>query len=179
LGFIASLVRINLYFVWLSAIFIIIYAFFEQLIKTIILNIRRLQEKKETPIYGLSLGLGFGTVFTPFLIIAATTALKIDITGISLITIGTIGIILFHGATGAYIGYGVYEGKLLKYLFIAILLQLPFNVIFDLTRNYAHAYYIYFQFGLFIYGGLIFWYVLTRIIPNLLKQGELRKRTKN
>jgi hypothetical protein len=179
LGFIASLVRIQLGPIPLLIVFIILLAFFEQLIKTIVLNIGRLQEKIATPIYGLSLGLGFGTVFTPFLIIAATTSADVDIVVVSLITIGTIGIILFHGATGAYIGYGIFEGKLIKYLFIAIVLQLPFNVILDLTRYLEDEYYAYYQIGLVIYGGLIFWYVLTKIIPKLLKQGEKRKRTKS
>jgi hypothetical protein len=177
LGFIASLVRIQIGAAPLLVVFILLFAFFEQLMKTIVLNIGRLQEKKVTPIYGLSLGLGFGTVFTPFLIIAAASAIEIDIIGVSLITIGTIGIILFHGATGAYIGYGIYERKLIKYLLVAIVLQLPFNVIFDLTRYYEDTRYIYYQAGLVIYGGLIFCYVLTRVLPRLLEQGERRKRT--
>ena len=69
LGVIAAVVRLRINAEPLVIVFLILYAFFEQLFKTIILNIRRLQLKKETVIYGLSLGLGFGSSFTPFLII--------------------------------------------------------------------------------------------------------------
>ena len=42
--------------------FIVLFPLLEQLFKTIFLNIRRLQEKQVTIIYGLTLGLGFGSV---------------------------------------------------------------------------------------------------------------------
>ena len=134
LGVISVIVRIYISPPALLIIFIIIFAFFEQLFKTIFLNIGRLQRKRETTIYGLSLGLGFGSVFTPFLIIAAYVNQITSTYIISMIAFGSIGIILFHGATGAYIGYGIYTEKTIKYILISIMLQLPLNVIIDLTR---------------------------------------------
>ena len=178
LGFISALIRIKFDPVPLLIIFLVLFAFFEQLLKTIILNIGRLQQKKETTIYGLSIGLGFGTVFTPFLLIAAAAATQIDDISIILITAGSVGIVLFHGATGAYIGYGIYQGKLTKYLFIAILLQLPFNVIIDLTRNsLSNRYFAYYQLGLVVFGAIVFFYVVTKIMPQILEQNDKSKRT--
>lgn len=178
LGFIAAYIRLRINPVPLLIIFIILFAILEQLMKTIILNVGRLQEKKGTMIYGLSLGLGFGTVFTPFLLIAAYSSIEMDTIGVSIITIGTIGIILFHGATGALIGYGIYKNKPFNYLFIAILLQLPFNVILDLSRFYSDRYFIYYQVGLVIFGGLLYWYISTKIMPKILQDDNRKKRKK-
>jgi hypothetical protein len=48
--------------------------------------------------------------------------------------IGSLGIILFHAATGAIIGYGVYSHKLSTYLFYAILLQIPITTLIGITN---------------------------------------------
>ena len=130
LGIIAAVIR---HIIWYPFIItsIIIFAFFEQLLKTIFLNIGRLQSKKETPIYGLTMGLGFGSSFTPFLIIQASTFVGNNLSFLTIIAFGSLGFILFHGATTTYIGYGIFKGRLTKYLLIAILIQIPFNVFID------------------------------------------------
>ncbi len=176
LGFFAAVVRS--FTLPLMVVYVIIIAIFEQLLKTMILNIRRLQQKKEATIYGLSLGLGFGAVFTPFLIVAAGSYVKSDVYVFSLITIGSLGIILFHGATGAFIGYGIYAGKLTKYLLAAVIIQLPFNLIIDMTRFYSDTYFPVLQFGLVIYGAIFFLYVVKKIMPGILVESKSRKRSK-
>ena len=159
-------------------VFIVIFAFFEQLLKTIVLNLGRLQLKKETTIFGFSIGLGFGTVFTPFLLIAAAAATQIDNRSIILITAGSVGIVLFHGATGAYIGYGIYQGKLMRYLFTAIIIQIPFNVLIDLTRvSISNQYFALYQVGLIAFGALLFIYVITKIMPQILTKDAKTKKS--
>ena len=147
-----------------------------------VLNIGRLQEKSETTIYGLSLGLGFGSSFTPFLIIAVSSLITSDVYVLLLIAIGSFGIILFHGATAAYIGYGIYVGRLTKYLLTAVIIQLPFNFILGMTIIYSRPDSLNIQLGLvaglIIYGGSVFWYVNRKIMPQILKQSEKRKRSK-
>ena len=174
LGVVAAFIRAYLNPPALLVVYLVLFAFFEQLIKTVVLNIGRLHRKKETVIYGLSLGLGFGSSFTPLLIIAGSQ-IQSDISFISLIAFGSIGFILFHAATGAYIGYGIYSGKLIKHLLIAILLQLPFNILADTARFYQSSYFIYYQIGLVVYGAILFWYVLTKVMPNLLKKKKSKK----
>lgn len=174
-GFIAAIVRI--YAEPLVIIYIIIIAFFEQLFKTIALNLRRLQEKKETTIYGLSLGLGFGAVFTPFLLISVESSTISNFQTFIMIMIGSFGFILFHAASGALIGYGISVGKLIKYLSIAILLQLPFNTINDLGRLFfSNTYFPYLQSSLVVYGAIFFIYVVKKIMPQILTQKTRRKR---
>ena len=175
LGAISAIVRIRLNPAPLLIIFLVLFAFFEQLLKTIILNIGRLQLKKETTIYGFSIGLGFGTVFTPFLLIAAAASTDLTDLNLILIFIGSVGIILFQGATGAYIGYGIYQGKLMKYLFISIIIQIPFNAVIDLTRLISNRYFPYYQLSLFVFGAIIFFYVITKIMPQILTKNDKNK----
>jgi hypothetical protein len=178
-GVIAVVVRLVIYPLPLLIIFIIMFAFFEQLFKTIVLNLRRLHFKKEATIYGLSLGLGFGSSFTPFMIIAESMLGDSSNYFLILAAIGSLGIILFHSATGAYIGFGIFSGKLTRYLLVAILVQLPFNAIVDATRILSlRAYFPYIQAGLVIYGLFVFTYVIKRIMPQILEQKKGRKRSK-
>jgi len=177
LGVLAAVVRLRINVEPLVIAFLIIYAFFEQLFKTIILNLGRLQLKKETVIYGLSLGLGFGSSFTPFLIIVESLSGPSSYYYLSLIGVGSIGFILFHAATGAYIGFGIYKGKMLKFLLIAILLQLPFNAISDLI--FFRAYFPFVQIGLVLYGLIVFVYVVKKIMPQIKEDKDQEKSTKN
>ena len=175
LGFIASLVRI---LIPLAALNIIIFAVFEQLFKTIVLNFRRFQ-KKGTVIYGLSLGLGFGAIFTTFLIVAVGSSIINDMYIFSLIMIGAIGMILFHSASGVYIGYGIHTSKLTKYLTVAIIVQFPFNGIMFMTRlSFDSEIFPYLQIGLVVYGMILYWYVTKKIMPRILEQNQKRKRSK-
>jgi len=176
-GVIAAALRLYLSPPPLLVVYIILFAFFEQLLKTIVLNIGRLQYKKETTIYGMSLGLGFGSSFTPFLVITGSLSGHTSLDFLSLLILGSMGFILFHSATGAYIGYGISSGKMTKYLLTAILLQLPFNTISDLTRFYLDPKFPYYQAGLVIYGAIIFGYVVLKVMPRILKD-EARKRSK-
>ena len=160
-----------------ALVYISIYTVFEQLFKTIVLNLRRLQGKKETVIYGLSLGLGFGSSFTPFLVILGSLSYENNLSFVSIVAFGSIGFILFHAATSTYIGYGVYKNKLMKCLLVAIVAQLPFNLIAEATRYYSDPYHVYLQIALVLYGLIIFWYVIKNILPNILKD-ERRKRSK-
>ncbi|MBN2066485.1 MAG: protease PrsW [Candidatus Thermoplasmatota archaeon] len=175
LGFIAAVVR-SFTLPGMIA-YIVLLAFFEQLLKTIVLNMRRFQRKQETTIYGLSLGLGFGSVFTPFLIVAGSASIVGDTTAFAAVAAGSLGIILFHAAMGVFIGYGIYEGKLLKFLFIAIGLQLPFNALMDWSRFYPNVYFFYAQLALILYGLFVFWYVVKKVMPQLLVKGKKRKRS--
>lgn len=152
--------------------YIIFFPVLEQLSKTIILNIGRFQEKQETTIYGLSLGLGFGSVFTPAAIIMGNFQ-EINLALISAV-IGSIGIILFHAATGAIVGYGVYTHKLSTYLTVAIFLQLPITSVIALTNLFNVS---YIQIGLVIYGIVVYWYATKKIMPRILVESQRRKRT--
>ena len=180
-GILAAIIRLIINPLPLVIIYIILFAFLEQLFKTIVLNIGRLQYKKETTIYGLSLGLGFGSSFTPFLVIVGSLSGQSSTIFLTLVAFGSLGFILFHAASGAIIGYGIFSGKMTKFLFIAIILQIPFNAISDLTRLqiiFNSTYYPIFQAAVVVYGAILFIYVIKKIMPRILQEKDKRKRTK-
>lgn len=152
--------------------YILLFPVLEQLSKTIILNIRRFQEKQETTIYGLSLGLGFGSVFTPAAIILGNYQ-EVNLSFAAAI-IGSFGMILFHAATGIIIGYGVYAHKLLTYVTMTILIQFPITAIIAFTNLLNIG---YLQISLVIYGIIVYWYATQKIMIRILAEGLRRKRT--
>jgi hypothetical protein len=171
LGFIAAVIELFTRGIGLI-IYIILFPVLEQLSKTIVLNLGRFQEKQETTIYGLSLGLGFGSVFTPAAIIMGNFQ-EINIAFIAAI-VGSFGIILFHAASGAIIGYGVYSHKLSTYLTFAILLQIPITTVIGVTNLFNIS---YLQISIVIYGAIVYWYAIKKIMPRILQESQRRKRT--
>lgn len=164
-----------------TILYMILIALFAQLFKTIALNLRRFHEKQETVIYGLSLGLGFGAAFTPYLVIAVSSMITSDTLILTLITIGSFGMLFFHSATGMLIGYGIFKKKLMIYLVSAILLQVPFNAFTDLmiiSTGEVNPYLpsALFVTALLIYSIILFVYVTIKILPNIKPQSGRRKR---
>jgi len=170
-GFVAALIEISTLKVGIS--FIVLFPVLEQLFKTILLNIRKLQEKRETVIYGLSLGLGFGSIFTPFSIM--TTNLQIGDSLYLLISIvfGSFGIILFHGATGTLLGYGIYKARMPRYLILTVLLHIPITGLSFLAILYKIE---YVQIGFVAYGIILFLYVSKKIMPRILSNRRRGKK---
>jgi len=166
----------------LAIIYIVLLSFFDQLFKTIILNMPRLHGNIGTPIYGMTLGLGFGSSFTPFMIIATSAILTSNSYVLILTAVGSLGVILFHGATGAYIGLGIFYGRLFKHLIIAILLQLPFNFLIGMMVTYSNPelirLQIIFVIGMILYGCIVYYYITKKLLPVILEKGERRKRSK-
>jgi len=177
IGFIASIIEL-LTSADVGLSFIILYPILEQLFKVIILNARRLQEKQATVVYGLVLGLGFGAISTPVSLIIGNIQGG-DYTLLGLVIIGSTGIIMFQGATGVLIGYGVYTNKLWTYVVFSVLIHIPITVgVFlssFLTFSYAQ---IVVVLCMFFYGAFLYWYATRRIMFRLTSEGLRRKRTK-
>lgn len=154
--------------------FIVLFPILEQLFKTIVLNIRRFHGNKETPIYGLSLGLGFGSIFIPSSLILLGIQGVYDNLSIALVLVGALGIILIHAATGVCIGYGVYSYSLFKYLIFAILLYIPVTGLTFFSTIVQRG---YLQLAIFPYGIILYWYFTTRVMVKIKSQTEKRKRS--
>jgi hypothetical protein len=170
IGFISAVIELLTQNIGLI-IYIILFPILEQLFKTIVLNMGRFQEKQETTIYGLPLGLGFGSVFTPAAIILGNFQ-EINLSFIAAI-IGSFGIILFHAGTGVLIGYGVYAHKLSSYLTAAILLQIVITTVIGVTNLFQIG---YLQIILVVYGIIVFRYATKTIMPRILEESQRRKR---
>ena len=174
IGFISIL--IEYYTAGVYVFFIILFPLLEQLFKTIFLNLKRFHGKKETSIYGLSLGLGFGSIYI------SSSLILLNIQGLSdnistIITVlGSFGFILIHGATGLLIGFGVYKYSLFKHLIYSIVLYLPVTVLFYVSTEITNIGYL--QLSIVPYGLILYWYMTTKLLPEILKENEKRKRTK-
>jgi hypothetical protein len=172
LGFIT--VVIEIYTGDIPIYIIVVFPIFEELFKTIVLNIGRLQEKPETVLYGLTLGLGFGSVATSATILRGTFQAG-DYLSLALVVVGSCGIILLQGATGVLIGFGVYKGKVAQYVTVAIVLHiLLFAGLFFVqilsTTMVIVAY-------LFTVGLILYWYATKKIMIQIRLEGQRRKRT--
>jgi RsiW-degrading membrane proteinase PrsW (M82 family) len=171
IGFVAAILEI--YTGDVPIYIILAYPIFEQLFKTIILNLGRLQEKRETVIYGLTLGLGFGAVSTSASIVRGTITAG-DYLSLGLVVVGSCGIIMLQGATGVLIGFGVYKKELMKWVIFAIVLQMIYNAGVMIVQPLSiYIIVIY----LLVFGIIIYWYATKKIMPRIILESQRRKRT--
>jgi hypothetical protein len=147
-------------------LFVIIFSFLEQIIKTAVLNLKRYHEKPSTIFYGFSLGLGFGSIYPLFLMLSLSSELEINV--YITILIGSIGLIILHGLTGLLIGYGIYKGRLIQYYIYGVLILIGANLLMKIQ---------YIQLSVFVIG-IIFYFVIKRTyLDTLSNQLEKRKRS--
>ncbi|KAA0004441.1 MAG: protease PrsW [Thermoplasmata archaeon] len=156
--------------------FIILIPFFEQIVKTSILNSRLARGTEGAPIYGATLGLGFGSIFIPFsMIIYASRWGRLDIIDISIVTLGAIGFIFFHGATGIYIGYGVKSDRVWRYFIYAVLFQIPLMVVSLVSDEYNLE---FLQVLIVVYSIILYWYAAKKVLIMTLPKSKRRKIVK-
>jgi len=156
-GSVMILLEVGLFYNTIA--FITIFPFLGQIIKTMILNLRRFHAKRETVIYGLALGLGFGSLYP-----AALIVLFDDIT--LFILISSLGIILLHGSTGAMIGYGIYRRNLLYLYFFSGGIFVIANILIKIE---------YFQLINLILGIMLFLYVNKKMISEVANENKDNK----
>lgn len=176
IGFIAALVE--KFTVGVGILFVLLFPLFEQLLKTIVLNLRRFHMKPQTIGYGLCLGLGFGSMYMVFSMMYPQILTEQNttwtLTSTALLFLGSIGILLLHGTTGLIIGFGVSTGKLIRFFSYAILLHLPItslNVIM-LSLEVTSWYHIF----ALAYGLIIYIVAMQKLMPKISPDTRSRKR---
>jgi len=173
IGVVALIIEANT--VAAGVLFIILYPLLEQLFKTMILNLRRFHGRNVTVIYGLSLGLGFGSIFILSSLILLFIGGSVDTFSLLLTVFGSLGIIMMHGATGVYIGFGVYSYKLVKYVLLSILVHIPITAWIYITTLLNKG---YLQLAIFPYGILLYWHATTKIMPKILLDKNKTRKSK-
>lgn len=167
------------------------YAFFESGIKAVFLGLGRFRTRKDTPYYGMALGLAIGAMVAMMIIANALRAGEANgtpygwATGLLMALIPAGGMIA-HGATGAWVGQGSAEGKLWKGWGIATLLQAPVLLLYWFWWPFMGAGSL--PAGFFaliaplsvVYGVALLWLaqrkVLEQIVPKDMRDMELRRR---
>jgi len=172
LGFIAFLVESFSYGV--GILFLILFPFVEQSVKFVGINLPSYHGKRDTIIYGFVMGLGFGSIFAPLLIVVASKVLTSGyISIISSLLLG-IGYILFHGSTGCLLGYGIYKGdEKWKYFIYSTALGFPLPAVevFDILFSDIYSVIIARMVEM-VYIVLIFIMVYRKILPFSVPKGR-------
>jgi hypothetical protein len=122
------------YFPLQEVLFALIFAIIYEVVKLLVLNLKRFSRKLDTPFYGLTIGLGMGGTVAIGYIWGALTAMRIgDLTPVLLdfviFMIWAIQLCLLNGSTGAIIGVGVTKGQPFGFLANAILVHLAYNLV--------------------------------------------------
>jgi len=165
-GFFVAIIQSQIIF---TIELLIIYPFIEQIVKTMILNLRRFQGKQETIVYGLGLGLGFGSIYPPASLLLLSSNIDAS-SDVLFILAGSIGLVFLHGISGAIIGYGIYQQKLPKYYIVAVVLLI--------IANFMRIDYRIQWFNL-ILGILLYIYIQKKIINILTIESQSQKNKKN
>ncbi|MGD1059858.1 MAG: hypothetical protein ABR879_00150 [Methanomassiliicoccales archaeon] len=157
-------------------LYALVFAVLEELVRLVILNFKRFQRKLDTTFIGLVLGLGMGGAIATGNVFASLSSLN-GLTGvgdIAILIVISVQLATLGGATGATIGAGVAKNIPFSYfaqatmVHVAVnlimigfyLLGLPFNIVFLAAATIIPAYY--------------YWYVHSRMIPNLV-EGEVKR----
>lgn len=167
-GFIVTFIE---FFINLSSLieFVVLFRLIEIMGKTVILNFRRFQEKHQTVLYGAVLGLGFGSIYPPVSLLLVNT-IAVSSVEIASVLIGSVGMLLIQGSTGALIGYGVFKRNLILPIGLSLVTHVLFQyLLFNLSLMWTWT--------LLIGGILAYVLVRKKIIFPLLTQSKRRNRS--
>jgi len=164
-------------------VFLLISPLIEQLIKLIGINLPSYHNRRETIIYGLVLGLGFGSIYMPLKMFQALRDLHISLSLLLGSSALSIGYILFHGGTGCMLGYGVFKSQRWKYLIYVTLLGFPLPLVEMYTYYLAKMNMPHFGDMLvtiigileIIYCAVVFLIVCKKILPYALPRKKRKE----
>lgn len=154
-------------------IYVIGLSTFEELIRLIILNMPRFQLKFDTTFYGVSLGLGMGSIgITAVSFMRFPVGDIIDKTAtLSLLILFSTSVCLLYASLGGIIGFGCYKGKGWYYLGLAVLIHSIFNL---LMLPYFFLDSVLYSLLTLPLSVLVYHHFISRLLPRTLPE-TLRK----
>jgi len=117
------------YFDRASIITAVAFAMIFELIKMVILNMKRFQGKSDTVFYGYGLGLGMGATLAFGMVFYITRAGDMDAASWVILAIISLTFVFLHSATGTTIGEGVTRNRTWEFFFQALLVDLMVQLI--------------------------------------------------
>jgi hypothetical protein len=129
-----GLYAVQQYFPIEMVLYALLFAIIYEIVKLMVLNLKRFSRKLDTPFYGLTIGLGMGAMVAvgyvwSSLITMAIGGISPNLRDYAVLIILAVQLCLLNGATGAIIGVGVTKGQPFGFLANAILVHLAYNLV--------------------------------------------------
>lgn len=122
------------YFPIEAVLFALLFAVIYEVVKLLVLNLKRFAGKLDTPFYGLTIGLGMGGTVAIGYVWSSLAAMSFG--GLTptpvdyaVLMVFAVQLCLLNGSTGAIIGVGVTRGQSFGFLANAILVHLAYNLV--------------------------------------------------
>jgi hypothetical protein len=161
-------------------LFALLFAVLEEMVKLVLLNLRRFRGKLDTPFYGLTIGLGvggamgFGAVFQSLPVLSFGDA-PIALFNAVILVIIAVQFCLLHGSNGAIIGVGVAKSMPFSYFSQAVLYHLAFNM---LMIGFYLPLSVPFNYLALIAATIVviysYWHVHYRVLPDIISKAVER-----
>lgn len=115
-------------------LYALLFAVLYELIKLVVLNLKRFSRKLDTPFYGLTIGLGMGGMVAVGYVWSSlggmsSGGLVPDLRDYAIFAIWAVQLCLLNGSTGAIIGIGVTRGQPFGFFANATLVHLAYNLV--------------------------------------------------
>jgi hypothetical protein len=155
-------------------LFALLFAVLEEMIKLVLLNLKRFRGKLDTSFYGLTIGLGiggamgFGVVFQSLPVLNFGEASAAILNAIIIVVLA-VQFSLLHGSTGAIIGVGVAKSMPFSYLSQAVLYHLAINLLMIGFYLPLPVPFNYVALGAATFVAVYsYWQVHSRLLPHLI-----------
>jgi|APFre7841882724_1041349.scaffolds.fasta_scaffold11802_5 hypothetical protein len=122
------------YFPLEMVLYALLFAVVYELVKLLVLNLKRFSRKLDTPFYGLVIGLGmgstvaFGYAWSVILTLASAGEVP-NLRDYAILVVLGVQLCLLNGSTGAVIGIGVTKGQSFGFFANAVLVHLAYNLV--------------------------------------------------
>ncbi len=162
-------------FISFLLVYVVGLSTFEGLIRLIILNMPRFQLKFDTTFYGVSLGLGMGSIG-----ITAISFMRFpvgdiinQIATLLVLLVFSTSVCLLHASLGGIIGFGCYKGRGWHYLGFALLIHIIFNLLLLPYFWLDSIWYFLLTLPLSI---LLYYYFFSKLLPRTLPEALRKER---
>ncbi|MDR0779019.1 MAG: hypothetical protein LBE48_06265 [Methanomassiliicoccaceae archaeon] len=173
---------------WASIVIAVLFALVFELVKLVILNLKRFHGKSDTVFYGFGLGVGVGCAFAfGFVFYASSWAIELlgtegtDITMWILFGFIAIQTVILHSATGMTIGEGIARRRPFEFLFQALIIGVAYQLLISqIWAGHSEMMMYAFLVLSFLVAFGYFYHIVYRKLPNVIRdvlreEGKSRK----
>ncbi|MFA7341931.1 MAG: hypothetical protein WCY65_02015 [Candidatus Methanomethylophilaceae archaeon] len=160
------------FYPWNSLVVAVAFALLQELVKLVILNLRRFQRKLDTAFYGSALGLGMGSTLgfgMVFYLLAVIGIQEMSWTDWTVLAMLSLHQVFLQSSTGLTIGEGVVRGYTWEFLSQAVLVNVAFQGVMTLFYMGFLPWFVAMPAALLFVVGY-FVYMHRKRLPQLVRQ---------